>query len=633
MSNGNPTTPSPVTDTSLDIRVRAEMVRTAYDDARYGAPFAIAVAVLFGASIYGVFPSHVVFPWLAFVLVCNILRLVSRWAYFRHPVPLEDTGFWSRRFVAVSAATGLSWGIAAWLFYTPEDSIYRVMIVLVLAGLTTGASRLLAPIIAANLAYVYLAIGPLQARLMVNADTRGYVLGAMCVMYLGYMSLAARQQVRTLRRTIRLGYENTTLVESLGAAKERAEQLNRDLSAEIARREVVEKELRTASEHAVAASRAKSDFLATMSHEIRTPMNGIIGMLRIVRDTPLTPAQRDHVDTAAASADTLLDLLSDILDFSKIEAGHLELERIAFSPAAVVKSVVDLLRPRATAKGLELTLEMELQPSPTLLGDPVRIRQVLFNLIGNAVKFTDRGSVRVRVSGETNEPGAATVRFSVHDTGIGMDKEAYSRIFRPFTQADSSMSRRFGGSGLGLAISQKLIGAMGSRIVVRSEAGRGSEFEFSLTLSRVAPSAAVVETKSGLPLQLPQLRGRVLIVEDERVNQRVIGHFLQRMGLDSGLAETGLEAVELALTGKWDAVLMDCQLPGIDGIEATRRIRRHDHGRTLPIIALTANASTEDRAACFAAGMNDFLTKPVRVELLATALRKWLPVATSPQNL
>ena len=607
-------------------------MRTAYYDSKYGAPFAMLVVLLFGFAVFPAFSPRIVVPWLAFALSCNLLRLITRWLYLRQPVPDEKTERWDIAFVAVSALTGLSWGFAAWFFYTSEESGYRVVIVLVLAGMTTGVSRLLAPIVAANLSYIYLSIGPLMVRVLLSAGAHSGVLAAMCVLYLSYMTIAAVQQVRTLRRTIRLGYENAALVESLGAAKEHAENFNRDLSAEIARREVVERELRATSERAAAASQAKSAFLATMSHEIRTPMNGIIGMLRIVNETALNQSQREYIETAATSADTLLELLSDILDFSKIEAGRLELETIAFSPTTVVRSVTDLLRPRAKAKGLELELDLDPHLSVGLLGDPTRLRQILFNLIGNAIKFTDRGQIRVRVASEAVENHRATILFSVTDTGIVIDSDARQRIFHPFTQADSSMSRRFGGTGLGLGISQKLVEAMGSTIAVHSEVGRGSTFEFAIRFHRTeGPESSGHRSANGDDFVVPRLQGRVLVVEDDRINQRVIGHFLKKMGLETGLAEDGRTAVKRALEENWDAVLMDCHLPGLDGLEATRQIRAQRPDRTLPIIALTANVSTEDRAACLAAGMDDFLAKPVRVELLAATLQKRLrkPTATT----
>jgi CheY-like chemotaxis protein len=283
-----------------------------------------------------------------------------------------------------------------------------------------------------------------------------------------------------------------------------------------------------------------------------------------------------------------------------------------------------MLRGRARAKDLELVVNVDENVPAAVLGDPTRLRQVLFNLLGNAIKFTDQGRVEARLSCEGRDSRQARIKFAVDDTGIGIAADALPRLFNPFTQADSSMSRRYGGTGLGLAISQKLVEAMDGRIEVTSMPARGSTFHFTLALdlaAGVAPAATSVESAA---FKLPTLRGRVLVVEDDRVNQRVIGHFLKQMGLETGLAEDGISAVEFATAASWDAILMDCQLPGLDGLEATRRIRAQRPGQNLPIIALTANTSMQDRAACLAAGMDDFLTKPLRVELLAATLQKWL---------
>ena len=617
----------------LEQRVRAELLRTAYADSIYGAPFAMVIAVMVGGTMLTAFPPSKVIPWVLLMLGCNLLRLLSRWRYTRRPVPLEATGWWERAFVFVSAITGLCVGWGMWMFYGANDPIYRVMVVLVLAGLTTGASRLLAPVYWANVSYLYLSVAPLLPRFVIGADLRGYALAVMCLIYLGYMTVAARQQLRTLRRLVALGFENTTLVGSLGSAKDATDQLNRELTAEIERRNIVETELRAARERAEAASRAKSEFLATMSHEIRTPMNGLLGMLRIVRDSELTTDQRDHLETAAGSADALLELIKDILDFSKIEAGRLELERIAFDPTATIKTVVDLLGSRAKAKGLELAIDLDPHLPVGLLGDPTRLRQVLFNLVGNAIKFTERGRVALSVKCEAVEATSVTLGFAVTDTGIGMDAEALGRLFTVFMQADSTMSRRFGGTGLGLAISQRLVEAMGGKIGAESKPGSGSSFYFRLRFQRpvtIDPKHPTREVEA--PYVPPALRGRVLVVEDDRVNQRVIGHFLKQMGLEITTVDDGFAAVKAATSAEWDAVLMDCQLPGLDGLEATRRIRAQLGDRKLPIIALTANASTSDRTACLAAGMDDFLTKPVRRELLAAALGKRLPAAAPARS-
>ncbi|HEY1110343.1 MAG TPA: ATP-binding protein, partial [Opitutaceae bacterium] len=253
-----------------------------------------------------------------------------------------------------------------------------------------------------------------------------------------------------------------------------------------------------------------------------------------------------------------------------------------------------------------------------------RLRQILINLVGNAIKFTDHGGVSVVVKLTALAEGHATLRFTVIDTGIGIPPEAMQRLFTPFTQADSSMSRRFGGSGLGLAICRKLAEAMGGAIGVRAHPEGGTVFEFTARFAQ--PAASAPAATAAPAFRAPQLQGRVLVVEDDRVNQRVIGHFLKQMKLETGLAEDGLAAVQLGCEQPWDAILMDLQLPGVDGIEATRRIRAHRAGQPpVPIIAITANASIQDREACLAAGMDDFITKPIRPEILAAALQRWLP--------
>ena len=622
--------PAPA-DTPLDLKVRAELVRTAYEDSIYGAPFAALVAVVFGYAMLAAAPARTVWIWMAAAVVCNLLRLATRTLFLRRPVPPAQIGPWSHAFVFVSGLTGLSWGVGAWLFFSVEQSVVRLLTVLVLAGLTTGAARLLVPIFAANLAYFYCSIVPLMLAFLADPELRSVALGVMCLFYLGYMTVAARQQLRTLRRSIRLGFENVALVASLGAAKDSAEQLNRDLSSEIARRQVVESELRTASEQALAASRAKSEFLATMSHEIRTPMNGVLGMLRVVRDTPLSPTQREHLDTAASSADTLLDLLNDILDFSKIEAGRLELEAAPFPPAALAKSVADLLHGRARDKGLPFEVRLDPTLPDTVVGDATRIRQILVNLVGNAIKFTERGRVELAVSCAERDAQRAILHFTIVDTGIGIDPAAQARLFTAFTQGDNSMSRRYGGSGLGLVISVRLAQAMGGAIQIQSAVNEGSTFRLILPCA-LHPSTAPSRPPDTPQFVIPQLRARVLVVEDDSVNRQVIDLFLKKMGLAAAFAPDGEQALAIAAAQPFDLILMDCQLPGIDGMETTRRLRAKLAGAALPIIALTANASTHVREACFAAGMDDFLTKPVRFEFLAAKLVHWLDKTPPPPS-
>ncbi|MBS1214776.1 MAG: hpt domain protein [Proteobacteria bacterium] len=612
VSGHSPGKPAP--DQTFDSEVQAELVALVYRQ----TPFTLAMAVVFSTALWAVLAPFsdpvIAIGWF----LANNLVSLGRYALIRafrraSPGP-EALKPWIHRFVFGTLLAGIVWGMLGTVLFPPHGNPYQPVIITGIVGIAAVGLFSLSGMFPAYPALAVPLIVPGAIHLATSGIADQEVAATTVMLFLLIAVANAWRNQKNTTEMLRLRFRLAHAVEESERAKQVAE----------------------------AASRAKSEFLATMSHEIRTPMNGVLGMTQLLRDTVFDTRQRHYLDTIYKSGQHLLALINDILDFSKIEAGRFELDRHDFDLSRVVSEVTDLLGERAQQKGLTFTLEIDEAVPRLVRGDSGRLKQVLTNLIGNAIKFTQKGSIRVRLrpgagADEGSARAAATVsatpngtslRFDIADTGIGIAAADQERIFEAFSQADSSHARKYGGTGLGLPISRQLVDLMGGTLTLESEPGRGSTFSFVVHFDAARGEPATGSSRPNAS-DLPRLQGQVLLVEDNPINLVVARAMLKSFGLQTIEAHDGEEAMRKMAHGHFDLILMDCQLPGVDGYEATRRIRQGETAANdashVPIVALTANAIQGDRERCIAAGMDDYLAKPFRKEDLHAVVARWLP--------
>ncbi len=598
---------NPRCDDSDDIQIQAEFELGRRLGAGSLAHIALFAVVYVATAFAHDFPRGMAAAGVALV-VASLLRLGLSLRQEAFYPAHRRTWMWA--FDALLVFTAMIWGglgLCALHFYGVVSQPTSIVL-LVVSGISAGAANSLTPCRHRAWLFIAITLGIPFLGLVSDSQATNYPFAVIFSVFAGFLGLQVKGQNEVYRELLR----------TTKKAKEQRSEIEKALAV------------------AEAATQSKSEFLANMSHEIRTPMNGVIGMCDLLLSESPTPTQAARLSIIQGCGNTLLTLLNEILDYSKLEANKIVLENEPFNPRQVALETVELFATKASERGLLLRLE----PAPGgfpqwLMGDSMRFRQVLANLVGNAVKFTERGEVVVSTTVSPMDDGRVRLEVRVRDTGIGIEADALPRLFHSFTQADASTTRKYGGTGLGLTISKGLCEKMGGGIDVESRPGEGSVFCFHLSLGEVPAHAAPMPSpvKSVDPHMAAKLPQRILVAEDNRVNQQVITGFLGKLGYAADIAEDGLQVLERVAQVRYDLILMDCHMPQMDGFEATREIcRRYAPGDRPKIIAVTASRQREDMEKCLASGMDGFVGKPVQVRELVAVLERFASVVPAPAH-
>ena len=607
---------------TMEFMVRRSQISILFNQLPQGLIATAVNAALMAWILSAVTAQSTIAIWLAVIFGACALRFVSLKKFRSEDANAFDASKWRKIFFAGSTATALAWGAAGALLFPDSSYQHQAFIGFVLAGMAAGASGSMAADDKIYRIYLALAIAPYMVRLILEGQPVSLAMAAMCLAFIAAMSLSAAKNTRAIVESMRLRYQNQDLLLELSRQTEESRRANESLTIENRERQKTEAALLKAMDDVKAAARTKSQFLANMSHEIRTPMNGVFGMTDLLMRTKLDARQQKLLGTINDSAKSLLTIINDILDISRIESGKLELDIHEFNVRDVVERSTDLFSGQVSAKGIELSVYIDKDVPLIAKGDSGRIKQILLNLLGNSLKFTKYGEIALRVTRAGGKDTSSLLRFEVRDTGIGIDPAVRDKLFQPFTQAETSISRRFGGTGLGLSISRHLVELMGGNIEIDSELGKGTRVSFHLDLEHGEMTKSLADGDPGVLDD-----ARILVIDDRDTNREIIANYLSACGCKVSLAASTAEAWPMLTasleTGKlFHAAVVDMVMPDENGIEFAARIKAHDKLSRIKVIIATSLNWQGDLASIRDAGIDTVLTKPIRRdELVGAAAR------------